>query len=443
MTHTASAPLSKTAAALQSGRLPLRQYIEELCDRLESEEPQVQALVPNEGPAERRARLLREASELEARYPRPDGRPPLYGIPVGVKDIFLTDGFPTRAGSALPPEEFTGPEAACVRVLREAGAVVLGKTVTAEFAAAEPGPTRNPHNLEHTPGGSSSGSAAAVAAGFAPLALGTQTVGSVIRPAGFCGVVGVKPSYGRIPTEGLLFYSRSVDTIGYFTQDVAGAELAASVLIPGWQGRPARPVGENRLPVLGIPDGPYLKQASEEALVALDAQTALLEQHGYTVKRAHALMNIADINSRHTALGTAEFAAEHAALWRKYESLYRPRSANAVREGSKRSPAEVEYGRQGRLLLRDELEGQMRGEGIDLWVAPAAPGPAPEGIASTGNPIMNLPWSHSGMPVIALPAGYAENGLPLGLQFIAAFGADEQLLAWAEGLAEVLSPFAE
>lgn len=433
--------------------MPLRRYVDELCDRIDAVEPQVQALVPAESPAERRARLVREAGELEARYPDAGGRPPLFGIPVAVKDIFRVDGFPTRAGSALPPEEFAGPEAACVRLLRAAGALILGKAVTAEFAASEPGPARNPHNLEHTPGGSSSGSAAAVAAGIAPLALGTQTVGSVIRPASFCGVVGVKPSYGRIPTEGLLYYSRSVDTVGYFTQDVAGAQLAASVLIPDWRGLPsldermvagpAAPSAEARKPVLGIAEGPYLGQASEEGLAALEGQAALLQEKGYTVKRLQALLNIADINYRHTALAAAEFAAEHATLFLKYEALYRPRTANAVREGRKHSAAEAGYGRQGRLLLRQELEGQMRREGIDLWVCPAAPGAAPEGIGSTGNPIMNLPWSHSGMPVVALPAGYADSGLPLGLQFIAPFGADEQLLAWAEGLAQALSPFSE
>ncbi len=442
--YVAPAPLYKTAAALRSGRLPLRQYIDELCDRIEAVEPHIQAFVPAEMPPEsqtRRARLLLEAAELEARYPDPAGRPPLYGIPVGVKDIFLVDGFPTRAGSALPPEEFTGPEAACVRALRAAGALIVGKTVTAEFAASEPGPARNPHNLEHTPGGSSSGSAAAVAAGMAALALGTQTVGSVIRPASFCGVVGVKPSYGRIPTDGLIFYSRSVDTIGYFTQDVAGAQLAASVLMPDWRGLPDAPA--TRRPILGIPEGSYLAQASEDGLAALEGQAALLQEKGYTVRRVQALQNISDINHRHHAMATTEFAAEHAILFPKYESLYRSRTANAVRQGRGHGLAEVEHGRQGRLLLRQDLEGQMRREGIDLWVCPAAPGAAPEGIGSTGNPIMNLPWSHSGMPVVALPAGYADNGLPLGLQFIAPFGHDEQLLAWAEGLAQALSPFSE
>ena len=151
-------------------------------------------------------------------------------MPVGVKDIFHAAGFETRAGSQLPPELLTGPEADAVGRLRAAGCLILGKTVTTEFAYYEPEPTRNPHNLAHTPGGSSSGSAAAVAAGLAPLALGTQTIGSVIRPAAFCGIVGFKPSYGRISPEGLIFFSPSLDHVGLFTQDVAGMSLAAAVL---------------------------------------------------------------------------------------------------------------------------------------------------------------------------------------------------------------------
>ncbi len=161
--------------------------------RLEEADAQIRSLMPERGRAER---LERELSAT------PDG--PLRGLVVGVKDIFHVDGLPTTAGSTLPVEELAGPEAAAVSLLRNAGAVVLGKTVTTEFAFAEPGPTRNPRNPEHTPGGSSSGSAAAVAAGHCPLALGSQTVGSVIRPAAFCGVVGYKPSYGRISTAGVI-----------------------------------------------------------------------------------------------------------------------------------------------------------------------------------------------------------------------------------------------
>ncbi len=256
MVYTAPAPLAPTVAALRSGELALETYINDLCDRIEAVEPHIASLLPEPG---RRERLLREARDLEAREPDPAARPPLYGALVGVKDIIHVDGFVTRAGSAVPPELFAGPEAACIAPLRAAGALIVGKTVTTEFAGFEQNGTRNPHNPAHTPGGSSSGSAAAVAAGLCVLALGSQTVGSVIRPAAFCGVVGYKPTYNRIPTQGIVYYSESVDTVGLFTQDVAGMALAASVLCREWQ-----PAHADRRPVLAVPEGAYLRQESAE-----------------------------------------------------------------------------------------------------------------------------------------------------------------------------------
>jgi Asp-tRNA(Asn)/Glu-tRNA(Gln) amidotransferase A subunit family amidase len=176
------APLATTAAALRNGTLDLSSYVDELCNRIDQMNQLLEALLPEE---DRRARLQNDAQALQARYPDPASRPPLYGIPIGVKDTFRVDGFPTQAGSQLPPNLFAGTEAECVTLLRAAGALILGKTVTTEFAYFEPGPTRNPHHLEHTPGGSSSGSVAAVAAGLCPLALGTQVIGSTIRPAAY------------------------------------------------------------------------------------------------------------------------------------------------------------------------------------------------------------------------------------------------------------------
>src|SRR5438067_4209905 len=225
-------PLSATAHALRSNQLDLLAFIEDTCERIDAHEPHIHALLPEAG---RRARLVSEAKALQERFPDPSTRPALYGIPFGVKDLFNVDGFHTHAGSQLPAHLFAGPEAASVSALLTAGAIILGKTVSTEFAWFEPGPTRNPCNLAHTPGGSSSGSAAAVAAGFCPLALGTQTIGSVIRPAAFCGIVGFKPTYGRIPTAGLILISESVDTVGFFTQDVSGAALAASMLCKDWR----------------------------------------------------------------------------------------------------------------------------------------------------------------------------------------------------------------
>lgn len=439
---TAPAPLTRIAAGLRSGEMDLRSYLAGLCDRLDAVDGRLQALLPEPG---RRSRLLAEAAALERRFPVPEDRPPLYGVPVGVKDIFRVAGFPTRAGSMLPPELFGGPEASCVSALRRAGVLVLGKTVTAEFAHAEPGPTRNPHNLAHTPGGSSSGSAAAVAAGLCPLAIGTQTVGSVIRPAAFCAVVGFKPSYGRIPTDGLVVFSGSADHVGFFTQDLAGARLAAGVIVSGWEPpspgvRRDSPAG----PVIGVPDGPYLRQASAVALAAFDEQLGRLVSAGLAVRRVPALADIGEINRRHRLMTAAELAMEHAGWFAAYGLLYRPRTAETIRVGLAVSPGQLAEARAGRLRLRRELEELMAGHGIDLLVCPSATGPAPEGIESTGDAVMNLPWTHAGLPVISLPVdvlaagGVPAGGLPLGLQVIGRFGTDELVLHWAGRVAQAL-----
>ncbi|MEO8971053.1 MAG: amidase, partial [Ktedonobacteraceae bacterium] len=423
------APLARTAAALRSNRLNIHAYIDELCNRIAAVEPDIQALLPEPG---RRERLHSEVENLRTHFSQEESRPPLYGIPVGVKDIFRVDGFPTRAGSELPKEEFAGPEAACVTALRNAGALMLGKTVSTEFAYFEPGPTRNPHNLKHTPGGSSSGSAAAVGAGLCPLALGTQTIGSIIRPAAFCGVVGFKPSYGRIPTSGVIPYAVSLDTVGYFTQDIAGIALVAPVLCQRWQPVPVQPV-----PILGVPDGPYIAQASAEALAAFEQHLILLAQAGYTVRRVKAMANIEAINQKHVRLGFAELAHVHASWFTHYAHLYRPRTAQAIREGQHVPVVEVEEARAGQQILRDELALLMANNGIDILVSPSAPGPAPEGITSTGSALMNLPWTYAGLPVVSLPAGKTAHGLPLGLQCIGAFMADERLVEWVRPMASI------
>ena len=428
LTH--SIPLAETLAGRRCGKLDLIQHIEACCERLARVEDQVQALVSE---PDRRGRLLRQAAALQAQYPDPDQRPSLYGALVGIKDIFNVEGFVTRAGSQLPPALFAGPEAACVRALRQAGTLILGKTVTTEFAYFEPGPTRNPHNLAHTPGGSSSGSAAAVAAAYCPLAVGTQTVGSVIRPAAFCGIVGFKPSFGRVRREGLLFYSESVDQVGVFTQDVAGAGQAGAVLCQEWREaiRPGRPV-------LGVPEGPYLEQAAPEGLAEFAVQVRQLQDAGSEVRRVKVLEDIIAINQRHRQLIAAEMAQVHESWFAEYGALYRPRTAALIREGQEISQEALERGRTSCLEVREGLEERRRASGIDMWICPAAPGPAPEGLDSTGDPVMNLPWTHAGLPALSLPAGRTPSGLPLGLQGVAGCGQDEELLAWGEELAGIV-----
>ena len=429
--YVALAPLGETLSALQERQHSLSVYLEQLLQRIDSVDAHVQAFLPQ---TRLRERIAREAADLRTRYPNPNRRPPLYGATVGVKDVFHVDGFVTRAGSNVPPELFAGEEAVCVRQLRAAGALILGKTVTTEFAYFEPGPTCNPRHVMHTPGGSSSGSAAAVAAGLCTLALGTQTIGSVIRPASFCGIVGYKPSYDRIATQGIVYFSRTVDHVGLFTQDVAGMRAAAAVLCTDWR----QVEGGARLPVLGVPDGPYLAQTEADALAVFEEELLMLQVAGCTVRRVQEFEDIVQLNQLHRRLIFAEFAQEHAAWFAEHESLYRSRTAEAIRQGQSVGEDEMERARASCLALRGQLTREMDKMGIDLWVCPAATGPAPAKLEYTGDPNMNLPWTHAGLPVVTIPAGRAMNGLPLGMQLAGRFGADEELLAWAERLAELI-----
>ena len=420
------------AAALKSGALPLPAYLAELEARITRIDPAIQSLMPEPGRFER---LRREAQALEARYPNAHERPPLFGVPVGIKDILHVDGLVTTGGSRLPPEELQGTESAAVTALKQAGALILGKTVSTEFAYFGPGPTRNPRNPDHTPGGSSSGSAAAVAAGLAPLALGTQTVGSIIRPAAFCGVVGYKPSYDRTSRAGVIPLSPSLDHVGVFAVDVPGARLAASVVCAHW-----RADIPTRRPVLAVPAGPYLTYASEEALAHFHATVGALAAAGYSVLSVGAMPDFLDIGARHNLIVAAEAAQVHADWFDRYRALYHSKTVDLVERGRLIASEALAEARLGRQRLRAELTHLMNVHGLDLWLSPAAPGPAPRGLESTGDPVMNFPWSHSGLPAVTAPSGAAGNGLPLGLQLSARWRADELLLAWAEDIARVVQP---
>ncbi len=422
--------LSQTATELRTGEGDLPTYLDGLCDRIDDVDPDVRALLSE---TDRRARLMTASGALSERFD-PIDRPPLYGVPIGVKDVFHIDGFPTKAGGEVPPELFGGSEAAVVERFRNAGALVVGKTVSTEFAMSAPGPTRNPHDLEHTPGGSSSGSAAAVAAGLCPLAVGTQTNGSVIRPAAFCGVVGYKPSFGRIPTDGLVTLSPSADHVGLFTQTVEGMELAASVACRDW-----REIDPGERPTLGVVDGPYLEQASPEARETLGERVADLESAGYDTRRETAFDDIDAVNRHQKNLTAAEISLELGSWLKDNEESFRPITTDRVREGYDVTAKELLDARDNRFSLRNSLAHRMAGAGIDLWLSPAALGPAPEGIDDTGDPVMNKPWTHAGVPVVTLPAGSID-GLPFGLQIAAPFMTDERLLAWAGEIEAALKP---
>lgn len=417
--------------SLRDGTLPLVAYLSRLEERFREVEPEVRAFVPEEG---RFTRLRREAKRLLARYPEAASRPPLFGVPVGVKDIFHVRGFSTRAGSRLPPDALQGSEAAAVTALKQAGALILGKTVTTEFAYFAPGPTRNPHNLAHTPGGSSSGSAAAVAAGLSPLTLGTQTIGSLIRPGAFCGVVAFKPSHERISRDGVIPLSPSLDHVGFFTADIAGAAHVAALLCAEWE-MPVVPVE----PALGIPQGPYLERAGAASLRHFYTVCRRLEEAGFDIKPVPALAEFEMIEELHHELMAAEAERVHEQWFATYDHLYHAKTAALLTQGELVPQELVASARQRRAVLRHELETLMAENQIDLWITPAATGPAPAGLDSTGDPVMNLPWTFAGLPAVNVPAGTGESGLPLGVQLVGGWYGDEALLLWAEQIAAVVN----
>jgi Asp-tRNA(Asn)/Glu-tRNA(Gln) amidotransferase A subunit family amidase len=426
-----SMPLVQLVRELRSGELSPETYLGQLEDKFQVKEPSVLAFLPEE---DRFDRLFSEAKELSRNYPDPPSRPPLYCIPIGIKDIFHVDHFDTGAGSKLPVEVLKGREARSVRILKDAGVLIMGKTVTTEFAYFAPGPTRNPHNEEHTPGGSSSGSAAAIAAELCPVATGTQTIGSVIRPAAFCGIVGYKPSYDRVPKSGIVPLSPSLDHIGLFTADVFGVDLVASVLCPDWQ-----MAVTNRLPVLGIPEGPYLRNASDEGLKHFRETCKLLADAGYTIRSLDVLLEFDEIAARHQTILAAEAAQVHADWYTEFGHLYDKRTSELIEEGFEITVGELAEALTGRQRLRRDLIARMDRSSVDLWIAPAAVGPADYGLSATGDPIMNLPWTHGGLPVVNLPSGFNPEGLPFGLQVIGRWYGDEFLLEWAADLERVLS----
>lgn len=400
-----------------------------LMERFGQLEPHIRAFVPE---ADVEQRLRREKDLLLRTYSGAEAKPALFGIPVAIKDLLHVDGLPTRAGSQLSAELLTGAQGSLVTKLRALGAVIAGKTVTEEFAYNGPIATRNPHNTGHTPGGSSAGSAAAVAAGICPLAVGTQTLRSVIAPASFCGVVGFKPSYGRVPLDGVLLFSPSFDTIGFFTQDLPGMEAAAALLVPGWQ---APPAVMSRKPVLGIPRGVYMELMSPEVKAAFTTQITVLEQLGYRIR--HVDMPWKDefiYGDAMIRFVQGELAREHERWFADHREEYGLPVQEAILRGKQIPDEELEQYRGQQMILRRDLKELMVQEGIDLWVSPAQGGTAPKVEENnTGWAGLAAIWGFAGSPSISLPAATIGN-MPLGFQCIGTHGEDEALLAWAREL---------
>ncbi|MBI3456074.1 MAG: amidase [Candidatus Rokubacteria bacterium] len=433
--------LSITAAAerIRTGRLTATALAQAHLSRIEAVDPAMQAWV-----AVDRAGALEAAVQLDAEAAAGRLRGPLHGIPVGLKDIFHVRGLKTTAGARGFADVIPAEDATSVARLRAAGAVILGKLHTTEFAFLDPAPTRNPWHRERTPGGSSSGSAAAVAARMVPAALGSQTVGSTLRPAAFCGVVGLKPTYGRVSRRGIVVASWSLDHVGIFARSVADAALLLSVLAghdpadPGSATVPPPELGplvaeeSARPPRLGLVGEPFLARAEPEMRGHLETVARALADKGATVEPVALPALVPAVLSAVQLVVRAEAAAYHADLFRAHAAEYGPKIRAAIEAGMCIPAALYLRAQRIRRQARRELRPLL--EGFDALLMPPAAGPAPDR-ATTGDPSFNALWSGIGAPSLALPTGLAAGGLPLGVQLIGASFAEARLLAaarWVE-----------
>jgi aspartyl-tRNA(Asn)/glutamyl-tRNA(Gln) amidotransferase subunit A len=388
--------------------------------------------------ARRAAASLQESLHDALRAGEP--APPLAGVPIGVKDVIDVAGLPTTASSkVLAGVGPAGQDAGCTARLRRAGAIMLGKLHTAEFACADPPPTRNPWNAEHTPGGSSSGSGAAVAAGMAATALGTQTGGSTLRPASYNGVVGLKASYGMISNRGVIPVGWSLDHVGIIARSVADAAL----MLAGAAGYDPldvssspragdfRPPGAaaDTPPVIGL-IRPYFLERCEPAVLRHTLEVAArLEAAGAEVREITLPASFSELVAVGPVIMRAEMYAYHREQFARSGDLYGPLNRATLDLGRRTETADYILAARRRPRLVAELEQSLAG--VDIALTPATPAPAPRNTSTTGDASFQAPWTTAGLPAVALPSGVNEWGIPLGVQLIGHRWGDEALLRQA------------
>ncbi len=403
--------VAEASRLIRDGRLTPIRLLESVLGRIEELEPRVEAWVTldEEGARASAEALTREAEEG-------DLRSLVHGIPVGVKDIYFTGGLRTTMGSPIYADYVPTFDAETVRLLREAGAVIPGKTETTEFAYVDPAPTRNPWNLEYTPGGSSSGSAAAVASGMCPSALGSQTGGSVIRPAAFCGVVGMKPTYDLISRRGVYPLSWSLDHVGFFTRTVEDAGIMLGVLTgraTEWE----KPVDEGRAPRFGLLRGFFEERAHEAVWGGFEEAVERLRDAGADVEEAALPDSFGLVLPAHSVIFASETASIHQSLFGERMEDYRPHIRGLVASGLLVPASAYLKARRFKGRFTGEVEALL--SDFDCLLTPASVTPALKGLESTGDASFNSPWSLCGFPSITVPSGLTAESLPVGLQLVA------------------------
>lgn len=414
------------AAAIAGGDITSEALVEACLDRIETRDALVCAWVHVDA-----GLAIAEARKADGARSAGQTLGPLHGVPVGIKDIFDTADMPTQCGSDLYRGRQPGRDSAAVALLRGAGAIILGKTVTAELALSAPGPTANPLDLACTPGGSSSGSAAAVADTMVPLAIGSQTTGSVIRPASYCGIVGYKPSFGAIPTDGMHTLADALDHVGLFARQLDDIASMAKAMMPAAFAATGTTLTEP--PRIGVVRAPVWREASDDARSRFDAWAS--------GAGADDVVELGDVFEDAVAcqrlILDANLAANLGAACGDHPDRLREITRERVRNGSTidddalaRATARVE-------VQRSRLQEIFRD--YDALLTLAAPGEAPRGLSSTGNAVFSAIWTLTGVPAVSLPLLEGENGLPIGVQVIGASGADEKLLATAAHIAAASS----
>ncbi|MBP0614104.1 amidase [Jiella mangrovi] len=418
---TATASLTRIVGAVSAGRSTAGQEIAAAKDRIAEADGEIAAFL-RKAPA--------ESLELAAA-----ATGPLAGVAIGVKDIYDTRDMASENGSSIYAGHRPVTDAALVSMARVAGAAIIGKTTTTEFASLDPTPTRNPRNLDHTPGGSSSGSAAAVAAGMIPLAFGSQTGGSVIRPASFCGVAALKPSFRLLPTVGMKTFSYTLDTAGFFAATAEDLALATRLLT----GRDLveGPFGEGGGLRVGIYRSSVDDNVDAEMHAAVEAAAQLLERSGARIVEVEEPAALAEARASHETVQGFEAVMALSDEFRNHRNSLGPKLGAVLDQGAAITPGDYDVARRAARIGRKAASSLF--ETVDVLIAPSALGPAPKGLESTGDALMNKLWTLTGNPVVNVPGFASSAGLPLGVSVVARFGRDARALAAAALLQDLIA----
>ena len=442
MTELHELGVAEAAKAIRDGSVSPVALIEMLLSRAETMEPALRMWVTLDPEA-----ALEQARERESAIGRNGDTGSLHGVPIGVKDIFYAEGVKTTACSPIYQDFVPDFDSTAVARLQEAGAIMMGKTVTTEWACMDPPPTRNPWNADHTPGGSSSGSAVGVATRVFPAALGSQTAGSVLRPASYNGVVGLKPTFGLISRYGVFPAAWSLDTMGFFGRSVEDAALLLSVLAghdpKDFSSADVPPPGPvvataSSPPRIGVVGGFFDERASDEVRVHTAQAVERFAAAGAKVSQVALPTNFDTLLAAHRVVMTVELAAVHEADFGERPDDFGP-GVRAFIEAGVLTPG-VNYVQAQRVRRRFRRDVEAAMEGVDVLLTPSTPTPAPKDLSSTGDPMFQTPWTTAGVPAVTLPSGLSESGLPLGVQLASAPFAEETLLtsaSWCENVLDV------